>query len=67
MDGHKTEQASDFLSLQDLSARYDVHSKTILNWTESGVFPQPLRFSRRFLRWRRADIEEFESRRISGE
>jgi len=46
------------LELKAVAAIFGVTRNTILIWAEAGVFPQPLRLSRRTLRWRASDIEK---------
>lgn len=54
--------AVELLSLQGVARRYEVTPRSIQNWLKiNPEFPQPLRFSRRIVRWRLADLEQFEA------
>lgn len=51
----------ELLDLEQVAARYNVTIRSIQAWTKRNEgFPQPLRFSRRIVRWRLADLEAFE-------
>ena len=53
--------AIELLSLQGVADRYSVTPRSVQNWLKvNPTFPQPLRFSRRIVRWRLADLEAFE-------
>jgi len=50
------------LSLEEVAQRYSATPRTVQNWLKSNPnFPQPIRFSRRVVRFRLADLERFES------
>jgi predicted DNA-binding transcriptional regulator AlpA len=56
-----TQQAETFLTAEELAERYRVDVRTIQNWTaKNSQFPQPLRLSRRAVRYRLSDVLEFE-------
>ena len=63
----KPKTDSEFLTLEQLAERWTVTERSIQTFRKDPDFPPAMRLGRRTLRWRRADIEEFESRRISGE
>jgi predicted DNA-binding transcriptional regulator AlpA len=49
------------LSLAQVAERYRVTPRTVQNWTANNhKFPQPIRFSRRLVRYRLTDLEAFE-------
>lgn len=53
--------AIELLDLEQVAQRYSVTTRSIQTWTKRNEgFPQPLRFSRRIVRWRLADLEAFE-------
>ena len=55
-------QPIELLDLQAVADRYSVTIRSIQAWTKRNEgFPQPLRFSRRIVRWRLADLEAFEA------
>ena len=52
----------ELLDLEQVAQRYSVTIRSIQAWTKRNEgFPQPLRFSRRIVRWRLADLEAFEA------
>jgi prophage regulatory protein len=52
----------ELLDLPQVAARYNVTIRSVQNWVKiNPAFPQPLRFSRRIVRWRLADLEAFEA------
>jgi predicted DNA-binding transcriptional regulator AlpA len=54
--------AVELLDLEQVAARYEVTTRSIQAWTKRNEgFPQPLRFSRRIVRWRLADLQRFEA------
>ncbi len=54
-------QPIELLDLQAVADRYSVTIRSVQNWVKiNPAFPQPLRFSRRIVRWRLADLESFE-------
>lgn len=50
-----------FLTERQVAARYGVHQNTVRNWVASGRIVQPLTLSPGCVRWRLADIEEWEN------
>jgi predicted DNA-binding transcriptional regulator AlpA len=55
-------QPIELLSLEDVASRYEVAARSVQNWMKKNpAFPQPIRFSRRIVRWRLADLERFEA------
>ncbi len=54
-------QPIELLDLQAVADRYSVTIRSVQNWLKNNpAFPQPIRFSRRVVRWRLADLEAFE-------
>jgi predicted DNA-binding transcriptional regulator AlpA len=54
--------AIELLDLPQVAARYNVTIRSIQAWTKRNEgFPQPLRFSRRIVRWRLTDLQRFEA------
>lgn len=52
----------ELLDLQAVADRYSVTIRSVQNWVKiNPAFPQPLRFSRRIVRWRLADLLRFET------
>ena len=55
-------QPIELLDLQAVADRYSVTIRSVQNWMKiNPAFPQPIRFSRRIVRWRLADLEAFEA------
>jgi predicted DNA-binding transcriptional regulator AlpA len=50
----------EFLTLEQVAARYQTTTRTIQYWMKTPGFPQPLRFNRRTFRFRLSDLEQFE-------
>jgi predicted DNA-binding transcriptional regulator AlpA len=56
------QQPIELLDLQAVADRYSVTIRSVQNWMKiNPEFPAPLRFSRRIVRWRLADLERFEA------
>jgi predicted DNA-binding transcriptional regulator AlpA len=54
--------AIELLDLQAVADRYSVAPRSVQNWLRKNPsFPTPIRFSRRIVRWRLADLERFEA------
>jgi len=49
----------ELVSAEQLAKRLSVSRRTIFRLVASGRLPQPLRLSKRTVRWRWADVEEF--------
>ena len=60
MDEQTQNKLGDLLKIEQVADRYQVEPRTIQNWVRDGRFPQPMRLSRRLLRWRLADLIAFE-------
>jgi hypothetical protein len=57
-----TSPAIELLSLEQVAERYSVTIRSVQTWTKRNEgFPQPLRFSRRIVRWRLRDLQRFEA------
>ena len=52
-----------FASVDELAARYGVNRSSLYKWCKAGQFPRPIKLGPRFSRWRREDIERWESTR----
>ena len=46
-------------TLKELAEIFQCHPQTLLQLANAGEFPKPLRLSRRLLRWRKVDIENY--------
>ncbi len=55
-----------FLSVNNLSKRYDVHEKTIWRWAHINAFPKPIKLTQGATRWRSADVEAWEAEKIGA-
>lgn len=51
-----------YIGISSVADRYGVCTKTITRWVRASLFPQPVRLSRRCLRWNVSDLEAFEQR-----
>lgn len=51
----------DLLTLKDLCTLLSLARSTIYGLIKAGRFPQPLQVGRRAVRWRRADVERWQS------
>ncbi len=47
------------LTAQEVAHRLKIGVKTLYRLTRAGVVPEPLRLSRKLLRWREEDIERW--------
>lgn len=52
-------QPIELVSVAELARRLGVSPRSIWRWTSAGKLPQPLRLSKRTVRWRWADVEAF--------
>ena len=50
---------TEFLSPAELAKRLNVSRRTVFRFVSAGKLPQPLRLSKRTVRWRWADVEAF--------
>lgn len=55
-----------YLSDRDLMARFSVSRASIWRWLSVGLLPAPVHLTPGTTRWRLADIEEFETRRLAA-
>jgi excisionase family DNA binding protein len=53
------ESPPDLLSAQEVARRLSIGVRTLYRLAEAGVVPRPIRFSRKLIRWRTADIERY--------
>ncbi|MEJ5342974.1 MAG: helix-turn-helix domain-containing protein [Thermogutta sp.] len=50
---------SEFVSPTELAKRLNVSRRTVFRLVSAGRLPQPIRLSKRTVRWQWADVEEF--------
>jgi prophage regulatory protein len=55
-----------YLSVEQVAKRFGVSKDTIWRWKRNGEFPAPVKLGGTTTRWRLADIEDYESRLVSG-
>lgn len=55
-----------FVSVKNLSKRFDVHEKTIWAWARINAFPKPIKLTHGATRWRLADVEAWEAEKIGA-
>jgi excisionase family DNA binding protein len=53
------QQQKPLLTAREVAARIGIGLRTVWRWTETGTLPAPVRWGRRTVRWRAADIERF--------
>lgn len=46
--------------------RYDIGNTTLYRWLQEGLFPQPVRYGPRTIRWRESDLVDWESDRAEA-
>ena len=49
----------DLLTAQEVARRLSIGVRTLYRLVEGGVVPAPIRFNRRLVRWRAADIDRY--------
>jgi prophage regulatory protein len=54
--------AAHYVTARELCERFNYSRATLSRYRAAGLFPPPVRFSSRCLRWRLADIVAFETR-----
>jgi predicted DNA-binding transcriptional regulator AlpA len=47
-----------FITASEIAEELGVCERTILNWSEAGIFPKPLRLSLRKRVWLRVEVED---------
>ena len=52
-----------FASVDELAARYGVNRSSLYKWVKSGEYPKPIKIGPKFTRWRREDVQRYESSR----
>ena len=52
-----------FASVDELAARYGVNRSSLYKWVKAGEYPRPIKLGPRFTRWRREDVQRYESTR----
>lgn len=50
-----------YLSAAQLARRYGIHVVTVWRWAQVGRIPQPVRLTPRTTRWRKDEIEAYET------
>jgi len=51
--------ARDLLTILDVAFRLNISVRTAWRWLAQGKLPQPIRYSRRLIRWRTRDLEVY--------
>ncbi|NWO07152.1 MAG: helix-turn-helix domain-containing protein [Alteromonadaceae bacterium] len=49
-----------FYTVDEVSSRYKVSTKTIWRWVREGRFPRPIKVGPGTTRWREKDLQAFE-------
>ncbi|SFM41629.1 transcriptional regulator, AlpA family [Marinobacter pelagius] len=49
-----------FYTIDEVSSRYKVSTKTIWRWVREGRFPRPVKVGPGTTRWREEDLQAFE-------
>ncbi len=49
---------ADLLTSRQVAQRLSVSIRTLWKMVKEGTFPQPLRLSRKFIRWKRTEVDE---------
>jgi predicted DNA-binding transcriptional regulator AlpA len=49
----------DLLSACEVAVRLSITVRTLRRWVELGCFPRPVRIGRKYVRWRRRDVEAY--------
>jgi predicted DNA-binding transcriptional regulator AlpA len=42
-----------------VAVRLSITVRTLRRWVELGCFPRPVRIGRKYVRWRRSDVEAY--------
>ena len=53
------EPGPDLLAAKDVARRLSVSVRTIWRLVAEGQFPQPVRYSRKLVRWKASDIDRY--------
>ena len=51
------------LTRKQVLSRYDIGNTTLYRWLQEGLFPQPVRYGPRTIRWRESDLVKWEQQR----
>jgi predicted DNA-binding transcriptional regulator AlpA len=54
-----SEANTDMMTSQMVAASLQVSTRTLWRLVAAGQFPQPVRYNRKLVRWRRADVAEY--------
>lgn len=57
----------DLLTIFDVAFRLNISVRTAWRWLSQGRLPQPIRYSRRLVRWRTRDLEFYVQALRQGE
>lgn len=57
----EAEEEAPFLSVDQVAKRYNVSTDSIWRWVRIKTFPSPFRIGTGITRWRRADVEQYDS------
>jgi excisionase family DNA binding protein len=49
----------DLLTSQDVAERLSISVRTLQRMVARGEFPRPIRFSRKWVRWKRSDVDTY--------
>jgi excisionase family DNA binding protein len=61
------DRTNDLLTSKQVARRLCISVRTVWRLLQRGTLPKPLRYSRKLVRWRRADIDGFLSANPAGE
>ena len=53
------EQPKDLLTAQDVARRLSIGVRTLWRMVAQGKLPQPIRYTRKLVRWKTADIDRY--------
>jgi len=53
------EQRRDLLTAQDVARRLSIGVRTLWRMVAQGKLPQPIRYTRKLVRWKTADIDHY--------
>jgi predicted DNA-binding transcriptional regulator AlpA len=51
--------AKDLLTSRDVADRLSICVRTLHRMVARGQFPRPIRFSRKWVRWKRSDVDSY--------
>ncbi len=65
MKGTVSPPDSELLTVLDVAALFKISQKSVWRWVDRGWLPQPLRFNRWVVRWRRRDVQEMLDKKMA--